>query len=137
MKKSIISKAILGAIFATAAFAATGSAMAQTACVYTEWSNVEAGHALPTITSRVCGDDMAVNVIGADPSGQTFDFGWSESTRLGPDSFSAVFVDANASNKIQLNILPVLNSMHAIIETTLTGGATTNWTADYVLSKTY
>lgn len=135
MKNSTLSKALLGAVVAGTIFASTGSAMA--ACVYTEWTNVLPGHALPTITGRVCDTDMAVNVIGADPSGQTFDFGWANATQISTDSFTATFVDANATNKIQMNILPVLKSMHVIIETKLTTGATTNWTADYILAKTY
>ncbi len=135
MKKSTLSKVLLGAVFAGGLFASTGRAMA--ACVYSEWRNVVPGHALPTITSRVCDAEIAVNVIGADPSGQTFDFGWVEATKIGTDSFRAEFVDANATNKLQMNILPVLNSMHVMIETVLGDGESTNWTADYVLSKTY
>lgn len=135
MKKSIISKTLLAAIIGAATLASPASA--QTTCVFTEWTNVLPGHALPTITNRVCDTDVAINVIGADPSGQTFDFGWADATQIGTDSFSAEFVDANATNKIQVNILPVLNSMHVIIETKLTSGDTTNWTADYVLTKTY
>ena len=135
MKKPTLSKVLLGVAFAGTMFASTGGAMA--ACVYSEWSNVLPGHALPTITSRVCDADVSVNVIGADPSGQTFDFGWADATKIGTDSFSAEFVDANATNKMQMNILPVLNSMHVMIETVLASGDATNWTADYVLTRTF
>ena len=135
MRKSLITKSILALAITTAVAMSTSSAMA--ACVFTEWTNVMPNHALPTITGRLCGTDMSVNVIGADPSGQTFDFGWANAAQLGPDSFEASFVDANATNTIKMDIIPVLKSMHVAIDTKLTSGSNTQWTADYVLTKTY
>lgn len=135
MRKLLSTKTLMATVVVTAALMSTGSAMAS--CVFTEWANLLPSHALPMITGRLCGTDMAVNVIGADPSGQTHDFGWATATQLGPDQFRAVFVDANATNDILMDIIPVLNSMHVEIDTKLINGALTKWAADYVLVKTY
>jgi len=114
----------------------TGSALAS--CAYTEWTNVAPGHPLPSITARLCGEDISINVIGADPQGKTFDFGWSEASNVGPNSFTATFVDANASNDILMEIDSAANTMRLTIDTTLAGGSeTTQWFADYTLGKEY
>ncbi len=136
MKKTIFSSAAMAGAFVATSLFSTGSALA--ACTLTEWTNILPGHPLPQVTGRVCDGDMAVNVIGADPSGATFDFGWSAMEQIGTDSFTAEFVDANATNKIQMDVNPLLNTMRMTIDTTiLATSQNTIWYADYVLTKVY
>ncbi len=135
MRKTIYSGAVLGATFMAAALMSTGAALA--ACTNTEWTNIVPGHALPQVTTRDCGGVSSVKVIGADPQGQTFDFGWSDATQVAPDTLTSVFSDANATNEIRLEIDPGANTMQMSILTTLANGQSANWTADYVVSRTY
>ncbi len=135
MHKSTLLKTLGAVAMFSAALTSTSGAMA--ACVFSEWTNIVPGHALPTITGRDCNGDLSVNVIGAAPNGNTHDFGWSAMQQVGPNSFTASFVDANATNNIRLDIVPQLKSMHVAIETKLNNGQVTNWGADYVLTKTY
>ena len=135
MPKLSFTKPLLAAMVLTATLVSSGQAMA--ACAFTEWTNILPGHPVPTITGRVCNGDLSVNVIGADGNGNTHDFGWAAAAQVGPDSFTASFVDANATNNLQMDIIPLLKSMHVAIETKLTNGTVTNWGGDYVLTKTY
>ncbi len=137
MRKSLYSGALLAVSFVTMALASSGGALAAT-CTYTEWANTVPTHPLPQVTKRVCDGELSVNVIGADPNGNTFDFGWADATELAPNSYSSEFVDANATNKIQLDVNPDTNAMQMSIDTKVTAsGQSTQWSADYVLSKTY
>lgn len=114
----------------------TGSALAS--CAFTEWTNVAPGHPLPTITTRLCDEEISVKVVGADPEGNTFDFGWSEATRVGENSYTSSFVDANASNSIRLDIDQQANTMRLTVNTQLAGQAeVTQWFADYTLAREY
>jgi len=136
MPKSLVSKSILATSLLTAMFFSTGSALAS--CANTEWTNVTPGHPIPTITARLCGEDLTVKVIGAAPDGSTFDFGWSVASQLTPDSYTSSFVDANATNDFLMEIDRAANTMRLTIETELTGQSdVTQWFADYTLEREY
>ena len=136
MRKSLISRLILFTTMTSALLMSSGSALA--ACAYTEWTNVQPGHPLPTITARLCGEALEVNVIGSDPQGNTFDFGWSEAVRVSENSYTSAFVDANASNSILVEIDPEANTMRLTIDTQLAGDSNvTQWFADYTLGREY
>ncbi|HHG91169.1 MAG TPA: hypothetical protein ENJ90_11940 [Devosia sp.] len=135
MQKSVFSGVLMATAFVATSLFSTGSALA--ACTFSEWVNILPNQALPQINTRLCDAEMSVNVIGADPEGNTFDFGWSEATQSA-DSISSEFVDANASNQIQLDINRADNTMRMTIETTVQAtGQSLTWYADYSLSRTY
>ncbi len=135
MQKSIFSGTLMAAAFVATSLFSTGSALA--ACTFTEWTNLVPEQALPQINTRLCDAELSVNVIGADPEGNTFDFGWADATQ-NKNSIASEFVDANASNKTQLDINPAENAMRLTIETTIVEtGQSVTWYADYTLSTTY
>jgi len=136
MPKSFVSNSILAVTAISALLFSSGSALAS--CANTEWANVNPDHPLPTITARLCDQDMSLNVIGAAPDGSVFDFGWSPAVQVSPDSYTSSFVDANATNSILMEIDRDANTMRLTIDTQLNDDSNvTQWFADYTLTSEY
>ncbi len=136
MPRSFVSKSILTATIVSTLLFSSGNALAS--CLNTEWKNVNPDHPIPTITTRLCNQDVSINVVGAAPDGSTFDFGWSPAVQVNPDSYKSSFVDANASNEILLEINREANTMRLTIDTILNGDSNvTQWFADYTLASEY
>lgn len=133
MVNKLTSAAIAASVFVVASAAATSGASA--ACIYSEWINTMANHAIASMTGRDCNGVLALNAIGQDAQGNTFDFGWTPMQITAPGSFAATFAGAEATNDVIMTVHASDKTMNTKIITTTNDGQVTEWFAHFRLDS--
>lgn len=133
MRISIKAGIVAVATVACATLISVGGASA--ACIHTEWQNTMKDHVIPHITGRDCDGVLSINAQGLDAQGQLVDFGWAQAEQIGPDTFKAAFVGADATNDLTMEVNPANETMHVAIDTKYTNGTTKEWFGNYKLNS--